>query len=70
MISKHLIPAIGLLLLASCTQLNHLDIFSLQQQELQSLLLERLEQQQGKGKMLGLPLTLTCLLYTSDAADE
>lgn len=59
MISKHLIPAIGLLLLASCTQLNHLDIFSLQQQELQSLLLERLEQQQGKGKMLGLPLTLT-----------
>ena len=59
MINKHKIPGLGLLLLASCTQLNHLDIFSLKQQELQSLLLDQLEQQQSKGKMLGLPLTLT-----------
>lgn len=59
MITKHKILALALLLLASCSQLNHLDIFSLKQQELQSLLLDQLEQQQGKGKMLGLPLTLT-----------
>lgn len=57
MITKHKILALALLLLASCSQLNHLDIFSLKQQELQSLLLDQLEQQQGKGKMLGLPLT-------------
>lgn len=57
--NKHTILALSLLLLASCTQLNHLDMFSLKQQELQRLLLNQLEQQQGKGKMLGLPLTLT-----------
>jgi len=56
---KQKLLGLGMLLLASCTQLNHLDIFSLKQQELQSLLLDQLEQQQGKGKMLGLPLTLT-----------
>jgi hypothetical protein len=58
-LNKHTILALSLLLLASCTQLNHLDMFSLKQQELQRLLLSQLEQQQGKGKMLGLPLTLT-----------
>ena len=47
MITKHKILALALLLLASCSQLNHLDIFSLKQQELQSLLLDQLEQQQG-----------------------
>lgn len=59
MMNKNKILALSLLLLASCTQLNHLDIFSLKQQELQRLLLTQLEQQQSKGKMLGLPLTLT-----------
>lgn len=58
-LNKHIILTLSLLLLASCSQLNHLDMFSLKQQELQSLLLDQLEQQQGKGKMLGLPLTLT-----------
>lgn len=51
--------AISLLMLASCAQLNQMDIFSLKQQELQSLLLNQLERQQSKGKMLGLPLTVT-----------
>lgn len=57
--NKQKILALALLLLASCSQLNHLDIFSLKQQELQSVLLDQLEQQQNKGKLLGLPLTLT-----------
>lgn len=59
MIIKYTVTWLSLLLLVSCTQLNHLDIFSLKQQELQSLLLEQLAQQQSKGKLLGLPLTLT-----------
>lgn len=58
-LKKQKILTLALLLLASCTQLNRIDMFSLKQQELQTVILEQLEQQQGKGKMLGLPLTLT-----------
>ena len=61
MINKYKILALALLLLASCTQLNHLDIFSLKQHELQSLLLDQLEQQQGKGKIFALFLFKRCL---------
>jgi len=50
---------VAVTLLAGCSQMNRIDLYSLSQQELQQQLNQQLQAQAQRGRLLGLPLSLT-----------